>query len=206
MNVVRIEMPPLRRRKDDIPELVKAFLIRAESRGLAQKHVAKQAMDLMMAYDWPGNVRELENLIFRLAALSPDATITQRDIERELRAESLKEQGGEASLETEIETLLHRYVMADLLKGGDDGDKIYQSVLEQVERPLITTRAERNFRQQIADRRFVRCEPKHFAGSHGCTGNDRRLIDLRGKCCSKSPLLLFGDSVCLRSRNWLPAY
>ena len=53
MNVVRIEMPPLRRRKDDIPELVKAFLIRAESRGLAQKQVAKQAMDLMMAYDWP---------------------------------------------------------------------------------------------------------------------------------------------------------
>jgi len=137
MNVVRIEMPPLRRRKEDISELVKAFLIRAESRGLAQKQVAKQAMDLMMAYDWPGNVRELENLIFRLAALSPDATITQRDIERELRAESLKEQGPDASLESEIETLLHRYVMADLLKGDDDGDKIYQAVLEQVERPLI---------------------------------------------------------------------
>lgn len=137
MNVVRIEMPPLRRRKDDIPELVKAFLIRAEARGLAQKQVAKPAMELLTAYDWPGNVRELENLIFRLAALSPDTTITQRDIERELRAESLKEQGQEASLESEIEALLHRYVMADLLKGGEDGEKIYQTVLGQVERPLI---------------------------------------------------------------------
>lgn len=137
MNVVRIEMPPLRRRKEDIPELVKAFLIRAESRGLAQKQIAPPAMDLMMAYDWPGNVRELENLIFRLAALSPDSTISQRDIERELRAETLKELSPEASLEGEIEALLHRYVMADLLKGGDDGGKIYQSVLEQVERPLI---------------------------------------------------------------------
>lgn len=137
MNVVRIEMPPLRRRKDDIPELIKAFLIRAETRGLSQKQVAQPAMDLMMAYDWPGNVRELENLIFRLAALSPDATISQRDIERELRAETLKELSPESSLETEIETLLHRYVMADLLKGGDDGEKIYQTVLEQVERPLI---------------------------------------------------------------------
>ncbi|MEL6860873.1 MAG: sigma-54 dependent transcriptional regulator [Pseudomonadota bacterium] len=137
MNVVRIEMPPLRRRKDDIPELIKAFLIRAESRGLSQKQVAQPAMDLMMAYDWPGNVRELENLIFRLAALSPDATISQRDIERELRAETLKELSPEASLESEMETLLHRYVMADLLKGGEDGEKIYQSVLEQVERPLI---------------------------------------------------------------------
>jgi two-component system nitrogen regulation response regulator GlnG len=137
MNVVRIEMPPLRRRKEDIPELIKAFLIRAESRGLAQKQVAQAAMDLMMAYDWPGNVRELENLIFRLAALSPDATISQRDIERELRAETLKELSPEASLESEIETLLHRYVMADLLKGGQEGEKIYQTVLEQVERPLI---------------------------------------------------------------------
>lgn len=137
MNVVRIEMPPLRRRKDDIPELVKAFLIRAEARGLAHKQLAQPAMDLMMAYDWPGNVRELENLIFRLAALSPDSTISQRDIERELRAESLKELSPEASLESEIETLLHRYVMADLLKGGEDDEKIYQTVLEQVERPLI---------------------------------------------------------------------
>ncbi|MEL6691625.1 MAG: sigma 54-interacting transcriptional regulator [Pseudomonadota bacterium] len=137
MNVVRIEMPPLRRRKEDIPELVKAFLIRAETRGLAQKQIAQPAMDLMMAYDWPGNVRELENLIFRLAALSPDSTISQRDIERELRAETLKELSPEASLESEIETLLHRYVMADLLKGEEQGEKIYQSVLEQVERPLI---------------------------------------------------------------------
>lgn len=137
MNVVRIEMPPLRRRKEDIPELVKAFLIRAETRGLATKQVSQAAMDLMMAYDWPGNVRELENLIFRLAALSPDATISQRDIERELRAETLKELSPEASLESEIETLLHRYVMADLLKGGEEGEKIYQAVLEQVERPLI---------------------------------------------------------------------
>jgi len=137
MNVVRIEMPPLRRRKEDISELVKAFLIRAEARGLAQKQITPSAMDLMLAYDWPGNVRELENLIFRLVALSPDAMISQRDIERELRAESLKELNPETSFESEAETLLHRYVMADLLKGGEDGDKIYQSVLEQVERPLI---------------------------------------------------------------------
>lgn len=137
MNVVRIEMPPLRRRKEDISELVKAFLIRAEARGLAQKQISPSAMDLMLAYDWPGNVRELENLIFRLVALSPDAMISQRDIERELRAESLKELNPETSFESEAEALLHRYVMADLLKGGEDGDKIYQSVLEQVERPLI---------------------------------------------------------------------
>ena len=137
INVVRIDMPPLRRRKEDISELVRTFLIRAERRGLSEKQIDPAAMDLMMAYDWPGNVRELENLIFRLVALSPDSTISQRDIERELRAESLKELSTSASFESEIETLLHRFVMADLLKGVVDGEKIHQSVLEQVERPLI---------------------------------------------------------------------
>ncbi len=137
LNVVRIDMPPLRRRKEDVAELVRAFLIRAEGRGLAQKQIEQGAMDLMMAYDWPGNIRELENLIFRLAALSPDQTISQRDVERELRAESLKELGSESTLESDIETLLHRHVMADLLKGSEEDTKIYQSVLEQVERPLI---------------------------------------------------------------------
>ena len=137
INVVRIDMPPLRRRKDDIPELVRTFLIRAERRGLSEKQVDPAAMDLMLAYDWPGNVRELENLIFRLVALSPDNTISQRDIERELRAESMKELANSTSFEAEVEALLHRFVMADLLKGAEAGEKIHQDVLERVERPLI---------------------------------------------------------------------
>lgn len=137
INVVRIDMPPLRKRKTDIQELVRAFLIRASRRGLSEKQIEPNAMDLMVAYDWPGNVRELENLIFRLAALSPDPTISQRDVERELRAESLKELSDTSSFESEIETLLHRYVMADLLKGPEDGMRIHQDILERVERPLI---------------------------------------------------------------------
>ena len=137
INVVRIFMPPLRQRKEDIPELVRAFLLRAQRKGLAAKQIESAAMDLMMAYDWPGNVRELENLIMRLAALSPDAVISQRDIERELRSEALKDISSNSSFEKEIETLLHRYVMADLLQASPEDSKIHQEVLEQVERPLI---------------------------------------------------------------------
>lgn len=137
INVVRIFMPPLRQRKEDIPELVRAFLLRAQRKGLAAKQIEPAAMDLMMAYDWPGNVRELENLIMRLAALSPDAVISQRDIERELRAEALKDLSANTNFEKEVETLLHRYVMADLLQASPDDSKIHQEVLEQVERPLI---------------------------------------------------------------------
>lgn len=137
VNVVRIDMPNLRQRKTDIPELVNAFLLRAQSRGLPEKNIDAAAMDLMLAYDWPGNVRELENLIFRLAALNPEATISKRAIERELRAETLNEQPNGASFEAEVEILLHKFVMSDLLTGSDDGPKIHQDVLEKVERPLI---------------------------------------------------------------------
>ena len=137
INVVRILMPPLRRRKDDIQELVRAFLIRAQRKGLSAKQIESGAMDLMMAYDWPGNVRELENLILRLAALSPDPIISQRDVERELRTEALKDIGTASSFEKEIEALMHRYVMADLLQAAPDDSKIHQDVLERVERPLI---------------------------------------------------------------------
>ncbi|MGB1068826.1 MAG: sigma 54-interacting transcriptional regulator, partial [Henriciella sp.] len=137
INVVRIDLPPLRKRKEDISELVKAFLLRAGERGLPAKEIEASAMDLMLAYDWPGNVRELENLIFRLVALSPDTVISHRDIERELRAVSMKELSTSRSFESEIDALLHKFVMGDLLTGGDEGGKIHQSVLEQVERPLI---------------------------------------------------------------------
>lgn len=137
MNVVRLELPALRSRKQDIPELVTTFLIRAEKRGLSRKRVEQGAMDLLTAYDWPGNVRELENLIFRLAALSSDLAISKRDVERELRAESLKDIKEQQTLEQEIEALLNRHVMADLLQSAGEDERIHQKVMEQVERPLI---------------------------------------------------------------------
>jgi two-component system nitrogen regulation response regulator GlnG len=138
LNVVRLTMPPLRLRKEDIPELARAFLIRAQRQGLSAKILDKSAIDLLTAYDWPGNVRELENLILRLAVLSPDEAITLRDVERELRAGASEQKGVSAGLEKDVETLLHRYVMGDLIAGGDSEDSaVYSRVIDQVERPLI---------------------------------------------------------------------
>lgn len=138
LNVVRLTMPPLRLRKEDIPELAKAFLVRAEVKGLPAKTLDGAALDLLAAYDWPGNVRELENLILRLAALSPDPMIGVRQIERELRTSALRDESNAPGLEQEIQTLLHRYTLADLMRAEADEDaKVYQSVIEKVERPLI---------------------------------------------------------------------
>jgi len=66
VNVVRVELPPLRRRKEDIPLLAEQFIARfnrLQGRDLAG--IDSEALSLLMAYDWPGNVRELENVIER---------------------------------------------------------------------------------------------------------------------------------------------
>ena len=64
INVVRLELPPLRRRKEDLPLLVEQFIHRFNR--LQQKNlqgIAPEALSLLMAHDWPGNIRELENAI-----------------------------------------------------------------------------------------------------------------------------------------------
>ncbi|SJZ72714.1 PAS domain S-box-containing protein [Trichlorobacter thiogenes] len=76
VNVVRIELPPLRRRKEDIPLLVEQFIIKFNHLHHATvRCMAPEALSLLMAHDWPGNVRELENVIERAFVLCPDGTI-----------------------------------------------------------------------------------------------------------------------------------
>jgi two-component system nitrogen regulation response regulator GlnG len=139
LNVVSLVLPPLRERKEDIPDLASAFLVRAKKEGLPEKQLDKSAFDLLVAYDWPGNVRELENVIRRLSALSPEPVISAKEVERELRANTSRATG-EKEFEQEIEALLSRHFIsalsADPEKDAEAG-QIYQTVIEQVERPLI---------------------------------------------------------------------
>jgi len=71
LNVIPIHLPPLRRRKDDVPLLVDHFLKKYNERmpAEAQKSISKEAMDVLVGYSWPGNVRELENVIERAVIL-----------------------------------------------------------------------------------------------------------------------------------------
>jgi PAS domain S-box-containing protein len=66
VNVARVELPPLRRRKEDIPALVEQFITRFNRlHGKSLTGVTAEALSLLMAFDWPGNIRELENVIER---------------------------------------------------------------------------------------------------------------------------------------------
>jgi two-component system response regulator HydG len=67
LNVLTVRLPPLRERKEDIPELVAHFLAKY---GGGRHSVTRECLDAMLAYDWPGNVRELENAIERMLALN----------------------------------------------------------------------------------------------------------------------------------------
>ncbi len=85
VNVVRLELPPLRRRKEDIPLLVKQFITsfnrlqRKDIRG-----ITAEALSLLMAHDWPGNIRELENVIERAFILTGEGLIGIGQLPEEL--------------------------------------------------------------------------------------------------------------------------
>ena len=75
LNVFPIRMPPLRERVDDIPMLVEYLVERyARSAGKSIRHIKKQTLELLQAYDWPGNVRELQNVIERAVVLCEGET------------------------------------------------------------------------------------------------------------------------------------
>jgi DNA-binding NtrC family response regulator len=81
INVIMIDIPPLRKRKEDIPLLVEHFLKKyCQETTKYVDHVTRDAMDLLKHYDWPGNVRELENAIERAVVLSKSRTLGVEDL------------------------------------------------------------------------------------------------------------------------------
>jgi len=81
LRVVPIEMPPLRRRREDIPLLVAHVLTQLHHKGLPRFTVAPTAMEVLQRYSWPGNVRELKNLLEQMVVLGrPEQVIEARDL------------------------------------------------------------------------------------------------------------------------------
>ncbi|ACD96499.1 sigma-54-dependent transcriptional regulator [Trichlorobacter lovleyi] len=136
LNVVPINLAPLRERSEDIPALVEYFLERACAElEIPTKQCAPEAMELLSNYSWPGNVRELENTIKRGVILSSDPYLTTADFASLTnRQETIHAIPQEQSLESLVEMKLRNSMNG--IEKLDKGD-IYDRVLEQVERPLI---------------------------------------------------------------------
>ncbi|MDI6714343.1 MAG: sigma-54 dependent transcriptional regulator [Thermodesulfovibrio sp.] len=82
LNVVPIYIPPLRERKEDIPELIRYFIDEfSKEKGWKVKTIDHQAIKILQNYDWPGNIRELRNAVERLMIMTVNEVITLSDIE-----------------------------------------------------------------------------------------------------------------------------
>jgi len=90
LNILAIELPPLRKRREDVPRLVHHF-VREVTRRMDRPFpgISESAMEILMEYDWPGNVRELRNLVESMVVLSPGREIGPRDIPLEFRSPSV---------------------------------------------------------------------------------------------------------------------
>ena len=137
LNVAPLRLPPLRDRTEDIPDLTRAFLLRANREGLPAKTVDSGALDRLRLHLWPGNVRELENLVRRVCALYGEDVITARIVDRELADQQPSPGGhdGPVTLAGLVERHLGGY-FAEQIDGLPPAG-LYDRVLEEVERPLI---------------------------------------------------------------------
>jgi two-component system response regulator HydG len=128
LNVIAMQLPPLRDRRDDIPLLAEAFLQRvAQERGLEPVRLAPEALDAIMAYDWPGNVRELENALEHAAILARNAEITPDCLPERITARRAEPLVGEKAHDNPtLEHIERAYIMWVLQNEGGNKSRAAQ--------------------------------------------------------------------------------
>jgi len=106
LNVVTIELPPLRERKEDLPSLCNYFLgMYAKENNKTVNNFTKEAHDYLMKYDYPGNIRELKNIIERAVILARGDGITSNDLPENMKKRELKKTVTGESLTRQVEEL-----------------------------------------------------------------------------------------------------
>ena len=130
LNVIRIHLPALRDRREDIPALTRYFLDRsAEELGVERKTVSPEAQEYLSRLPWPGNVRQLENTCRWLTVMAPGQTIRIEDLPPELR-----EAGTGPDSAQSWRSSLKRYVDQQLAHGASD---VFHDLNQDFERILI---------------------------------------------------------------------
>ena len=130
INVLRIDVPPLRERRDDVPLLVDAFLDDFTAVGTRKKVIGEDAMKSLVNYDWPGNVRELRNLIERLVITVRGDTIQRSHLPQQI--------SGASAAQTAAETHLSEKSSASL------GEQLANKRLDEIERVAILATIDAN--------------------------------------------------------------
>ena len=137
LNVVPISIPPLRERKEDIPELVNHFLDKAKDLQLEPKKFTNESFQILEKYQWPGNVRELENFILKLCALYTDENIMNEDLAEEiLNLQKLDQQM--LDTDNQFSKILENYLSRNINKINKEyqGD-VYNYFVTELEKVLL---------------------------------------------------------------------
>lgn len=121
LNVVPLELKPLRERKEDIPGLVDIFCREFNKKYGKRAEIAPDGIELMLSYSWPGNIRELENLVERLVVTSVGGTITRAQIYRALTpsgAQMPSESDNRATLKEQVAVFEQEIIRAAVAREG----------------------------------------------------------------------------------------
>jgi two-component system nitrogen regulation response regulator GlnG len=135
LRVVPITLPPLRQRRDDIPELITYFIEKVNREmGTSVAGVSPEALALLLHHHWPGNVRELENTLVRAAVLAPGRMLTPADLSLSTAEPVLPENFADLSFEEVVRRKLKAYFQQTTLLEPCD---LHAIIIGQVEKPLI---------------------------------------------------------------------
>jgi transcriptional regulator with GAF, ATPase, and Fis domain len=138
LNVVPIHLPPLRERREDIPELVGYFLnMYNERNDRYVVHIDRSALDALSSYHWPGNVRELQNYIERAVVMAPGDELTLDLLPDTLRGIPATKLRGPRLKGTDLESLTFELVQQGLLTASPNETNLHAKIVDKVERELI---------------------------------------------------------------------
>ena len=117
LNVIRLRLPPMRERREDIAMLARHFLSKsARDLGVEGKRLTEGALQFFTAQDWPGNVRQLENVCHWVTVMAPGQVVDVKDLPAEVRGESAAAAAGDS----DWRRLLEREVASRLARGESD--------------------------------------------------------------------------------------
>jgi transcriptional regulator with PAS, ATPase and Fis domain len=136
LNVVPIRLPPLRQRREDIPELVSHFLAAYnEENGRQVKRIEKKALEALEGYHWAGNVRELQNVIERAVVMATGDELVCDLLPPALLGETKPR--GQRIRGADLETLASELVQQGVTAAGANEDSLHSKIVNRVERELI---------------------------------------------------------------------
>ena len=143
LNVVTVFLPPLRNRREDIPQLIDHFLDKYnEENGRSLRKISRELMNTLLRYPWPGNIRELENAVERAVVLGQSEEFTEDLLPMQVRM--FAQQGRDKQQAETIESLSRRLSEQAVEEYGLRDGEVWNLVVGEIEKQLICSALDRN--------------------------------------------------------------